>query len=275
MRIKVGGNVQVAQIMTRVPPIYPDEARQHHIEGRVVLHAVIGVEGGVKDLTVISGPQELAQSALDAVKQWRYKQTLLNGEPVEVDTTVTVDFRLKPSPDVATTSSEMPPLTPDTPATLSDPAALLKREHEALANVDPETAADIRRLLEVTGADKLTSMIFNSFMGPIREELVRSLPASEDREKIADRFIQKMEERASSGELIDVLIPIYAKHFTHEDLKNSLAFFESPSGRHFLQEQPAYLQEVQTAASEHWKEIVIPELLREMVAEFPQLGKKQ
>ena len=93
-RIRVGGNVQAASIVRQVMPIYPPIAKTAHISGTVMLHAIIGKDGSVQDLTYMSGPPLLMKSALDAVKQWRYKPTLLNGEPVEVDTTISVIFTL-------------------------------------------------------------------------------------------------------------------------------------------------------------------------------------
>ena len=75
-------------------PVYPPLARQARIQGNVVLHAIIDKDGKVAQLEVISGHPLLVQSALDAVKQWRYKPTLLNGDPVEVDTTITVTFTM-------------------------------------------------------------------------------------------------------------------------------------------------------------------------------------
>ena len=77
-----------------VEPIYPPDARAAGIQGSVVLDAVIGKDGIIENLKVLSGPPELARSALDAVKQWTYKPYLLNGEPVAVDTTITVTFAL-------------------------------------------------------------------------------------------------------------------------------------------------------------------------------------
>jgi len=93
-RIKQGGNVTAASIITQTKPVYPALARQARIQGNVVLHAIIDKDGKVAQLEVISGHPLLVQSALDAVKQWRYKPTLLNGDPVEVDTTITVTFTM-------------------------------------------------------------------------------------------------------------------------------------------------------------------------------------
>ena len=93
-RVKLGGNVEEAKIISRPQPIYPALARQARITGSVVLHAIIGKDGTVSQLEVVSGHPLLVQSALDAVKQWRYQPEVLNGDPVEVDTTITVTFQL-------------------------------------------------------------------------------------------------------------------------------------------------------------------------------------
>jgi len=92
--IRVGGNVQAARILNRVQPVYPPLARQTRISGTVRLHAIISKDGSIQQLEVISGHPLLQQAALDAVRQWRYQPTLLNGEPVEVDTTIDVIFSL-------------------------------------------------------------------------------------------------------------------------------------------------------------------------------------
>src|ERR1700720_4391441 len=93
-RVKQGGNVTAASIITQTRPLYPPLARQARIQGNVVLHAIIDKDGRVGELQVISGHPLLVQSALDAVKNWRYQPTQLNGEAVEVDTTITVTFVL-------------------------------------------------------------------------------------------------------------------------------------------------------------------------------------
>jgi protein TonB len=81
-------------ILTKAVPVYPPAAKKARIQGKVVLDAVIGTDGTVESLRVLSGPQELQQSALDAVRQWTYKPYLVNGEPVEVETTVNIIYML-------------------------------------------------------------------------------------------------------------------------------------------------------------------------------------
>jgi protein TonB len=92
--IRVGGNVQAANLIRQVRPSYPPLAKQARIQGTVKFNAVISKDGTIQNLTVVSGHPMLVQSALEAVKQWLYKPTLLNGEPVEVITTIDVNFTL-------------------------------------------------------------------------------------------------------------------------------------------------------------------------------------
>lgn len=93
-RIRVASRVAEANLIHDVPPQYPPEAGRERIEGTVVLMTVIGKDGSVQDVQVVSGLPLLAQAAIDAVKQWRYKPYLLNGEPVEIDSRVTINFTL-------------------------------------------------------------------------------------------------------------------------------------------------------------------------------------
>jgi len=93
-RVRVGGNVQAAKMVRQITPVYPQIAKTAHVQGTVVLHAIIAKDGTVQELQYISGPALLMRSAMDAVRQWRYQPTLLNGEPVEVDTTISVVFTL-------------------------------------------------------------------------------------------------------------------------------------------------------------------------------------
>jgi periplasmic protein TonB len=92
--LRVGGAVIAANLIRQITPVYPPIAKTAHISGTVVLHAIISKDGTIEQLEYISGPPLLMKNAMDAVRQWRYKPTMLNGEPVEVDTTVSVVFTL-------------------------------------------------------------------------------------------------------------------------------------------------------------------------------------
>jgi protein TonB len=93
-RRKVSEMQQMAQLTTRVEPRYPAIAIQIQREGRVELHALISTEGRIESLEVISGDPLFIQSALAAVREWRYRPTILNGRPIEVDTRITVIYTL-------------------------------------------------------------------------------------------------------------------------------------------------------------------------------------
>jgi TonB family protein len=86
LRIAIGGNVQTARLINRVQPVYPEEASKGKISGTVKLHVVIAKDGKILQIQVVSGHPLLVQAAIDAVRQWQYQPTLLNGQPVEVDT---------------------------------------------------------------------------------------------------------------------------------------------------------------------------------------------
>jgi TonB family protein len=89
LRVRIGGNVQRSKLLTKIDPIYPATKTQ----GSVLLHVVLAVDGSVSEITVVNGDPVLAKAAVDAVRQWRYQPTTLDSRPVEVDTTIQVEFK--------------------------------------------------------------------------------------------------------------------------------------------------------------------------------------
>jgi TonB family protein len=94
-KITVSAEVMAGNSQTKVTPVYPPDAKKARIQGTVVLKTTVGSDGKVEDVEAVSGPKELQQSALDAVRQWTYKPYLLNGEPIEVETQVSVIYSLE------------------------------------------------------------------------------------------------------------------------------------------------------------------------------------
>jgi protein TonB len=94
-RIRVSQGVTRGMVINKTEPKYPKIALAAHVAGVVLLKAVISKDGEVKELQVVSGHPLLAPAALDAVKQWRYRPYLLSGEPVEVETNITVTFQIE------------------------------------------------------------------------------------------------------------------------------------------------------------------------------------
>lgn len=97
-RLRLGGDLEASKIVSKVQPVYPDSAKSAGISGTVILHAVISMDGKPLSLRVMNSQidPDLARSAVEAVSQWRYTPTLLNGEPIEVDTTIKVNYSLAP-----------------------------------------------------------------------------------------------------------------------------------------------------------------------------------
>jgi TonB family protein len=94
-QLRVPGEQMQQMLVHKINPVYPVAAKQAHTQGKVILQAVIDAEGVPKDIQVISSPDEnLSQSALEAVRQWRYDTTLLNGKPTDVITTILVNYTL-------------------------------------------------------------------------------------------------------------------------------------------------------------------------------------
>ena len=94
-RVRVSQGVVKGLLTNRVEPTYPPVAREARIHGEVVLTAIIDRDGNIENLQLVSGHPMLAPAAINAVKQWQYKPYLLNGQAVEVETTITVNFELR------------------------------------------------------------------------------------------------------------------------------------------------------------------------------------
>jgi protein TonB len=93
-RIRISQGVTKGQLVYRKEPAYPPLARMARVQGEVLLKAIVGKDGSIRELEVVSGSSMLTAGAMAAVQQWRYRPFLLNGEPVEVETNVTVIFQI-------------------------------------------------------------------------------------------------------------------------------------------------------------------------------------
>jgi TonB family protein len=131
-RVRTSESIMQGLAITKVAPLYPPLARQAEIQGLVILKVQVNKTGEVVNIQLVSGHPLLAPAAIDAVKQWKYKPYLLNGDPVEVETHVTVNFTLagKPAPEGTvgsapdgTPEGEQGGIAPSTPADQSSVAA--------------------------------------------------------------------------------------------------------------------------------------------------------
>lgn len=241
-RIKMDRIVIATKILEKVPPVYPPLARQTRIQGTVRLHAIIGKDGLVKQLELISGHPLLVQSALDAVKKWQYEPVLLNGEPVEVDTTVDVIYALNQN------SAAAP--SPD--------------------KVDPQLKADVLHLLEVTHFKDRTAEGGQRMFEPMRPLLRSTLPETPNREKILDAYIAKLLALMQSDDFTDRVVTIYAKYFSDADVRAMTQFYATPTGQHFNAVMTDFMGDVskagQTVATDR-----LPDILKQLCSEYPEL----
>jgi TonB family protein len=91
-------SLQLGRLLSRVEPVYPEDAKEHGIQGIVKLHAIIGRQGSVKNLEPVDGSPVLVAAAINAVRQWRYSETILAGQSVETEEDIAVTFRLSNLP---------------------------------------------------------------------------------------------------------------------------------------------------------------------------------
>ena len=118
-RIRVSENVSRAFLVKKVDPVYPPLAKQARIQGTVILQVEVDKSGNVENVQLFSGHPMLATAAIDAVKRWKYKPYLLNGQPVEVETRVTVNFALPDTHPAEGVAGDMPGgFPPDAPSAI-------------------------------------------------------------------------------------------------------------------------------------------------------------
>jgi len=235
-RIKLGGRVSAAQLVNRVQPVYPPLARQTKISGTVRLHAIISKDGSVQQLEVLSGHPLLVQSALDAVRQWKYKPTLLEGEPVEVDTTIDVIYALnndKPKP-----------------------------------SIDPQLRADIVEMMKETHLTQTSKEAANEMFEKLRPQLFTTVKDEVLRKKIADSYLAKLTAIFDGDEFQEGVVAAYAKYFDDAEIKDLQKFYQSALGQKFNKVAgglTADLMELgQTIAKEK-----LPDIFSEMCKEYP------
>lgn len=220
-RIRVGGNILATKITHKVDPVYPPLAKIAHVTGMVVLHAIIARDGSVEQLEAVSGPELLKQAAMDAVKEWRYQPTRLNGQPVEVDTMIQVVFTLGES-DQATA----PPTDAGSQAGEAQPQA------DAQA-IDPQLKADILHLFDVMHLQARAVDMGHAMFQTIRPTLLAALPPTPNREKIAEAYGDRLFGLFSSQEFLDRSAALYAKYLSDSDVKALADFYQTPAGQHF------------------------------------------
>jgi len=242
-RIRVGGNVQQAKLIKQVQPVYPETAKKANASGTVLMNVIVAKDGTVQEIQYVSGPRLLMRAAMEAVKQWQYAPTLLDGEPIEVVTTVSVNFQLSDAPSPAPASA---------------------------SGADPQFRADLLKLLDVNHSWERMAEMGHQIFKSIRPLILREIPTTPDNEKIADAFEEKFVSVLQSPEMTDKLVEIYAKQLTDDDLKGLIQFYESPAGQHFNAAMPQIMSESMTLGM-GIGEGAFPRIWDELCGKYPQL----
>lgn len=211
-RVTINGNAMAARVVAIVEPAYPKALQDAHVAGTVILRAVIATDGSVKEITPLSGPQQLLSTAMNAVKQWKYQPTVLEGAPVEVSTTINIDFTPGQSPRYEQQGTAVP---------------------QTVGAMDPQLHADILRLIEATHLKQTMRDYGRQMMETMRPSIEDSLPPNANRKQIMDEVENKMTAALQSQAATDEIVVVYAKYLSDDDVKGAAAFYESPAGQRF------------------------------------------
>jgi TonB family protein len=260
-RIRVSGNEAAAKITHIVQPVYPDAAKAARVSGTVILHCVIAKDGSIMQLTYVSGPPLLLQAAMDAVHQWTYQPTLFNGKPVEVDTTISVVFVLGG--------------TPGDPAPLSRPPATANKSESMYvaapdAAMDPQCKADILHLMDVTHFKDQQQVVGRQMLNSFRPVLLATIPATPNREKIADAYMDRISSLLQSDEFTARVAALYAKDLTDSDARAAAAFYEATAGQHYFESITKMAPDLM-AIGQQIVHTNLRSILQDVCKEFPEL----
>lgn len=140
--------------------------------------------------------------------------------------------------------------------------------------VDPAKEADIRHLLDLVGAKKLMEQTVTVSLEQLKQTLLLALPKSDRTQKIAESFIQRFQKKFTAEGLTDLVIPIYDKYLSEEDIKGLIQFYSSPLGQRAAKVLPEITREAQIAGAQ-MGEKVAQAVLQEMQEEYPELKQLQ
>lgn len=243
LRVKLGGEVAVSRLVTQVQVSYPEIAKAAGVSGTVVLHVIIAKDGAVESAEYVSGPNLLLHAAMDAVRQWRYKPFVLDGQPVEVDTMVSVVFTL------------------DAPANSTEPP------------VDPQFKQDAMMLLDAMDYRTTAAKAVEASFEANRSAVETQFPDTPNKEKIIDEYRDKLVGLVQSQEFVDKVVAVYAKYLSDDDVKNLMQFYQSPSGKHFSDAQTGLMNDLGQAGVQLGREKILG-ILTDICNEYPELQGK-
>jgi TonB family protein len=251
-RVTINGNTMAARVLSIMLPPYPKDLQEARVSGTVILRAAIAKDGSVIELVPLSGPQQLWHITMEAVKQWRYQPTVVEGVPVEVSTTISIDFTLGKAPRYEQQGAAMP---------------------QTVAAMDPQLRADILRLIEATHLKATMRDYGHQMMETMRPSIEDSLPETANRKEIIGEVETKMTAALQSKAATDQIIMIYAKYLSDDDVKGAAAFYESPAGQRF-NSVSTQMEDDLSQSGEQFAMANLELILRSLCATHPELRGK-
>lgn len=159
-------------------------------------------------------------------------------------------------------------------ASSAQQAAVPRASKSTLADnaskMDPAKEADIRKLLDLAGTRDVAVRTLDQMSSTLRPVLENSMPPGDYRAKLIDLFFAKFKSKADAQHIVDLAVPIYDKHFSHEEIKGLMQFYQTPLGHKTLTELPSLLSELRDAG-EKWGQAVGRESMEEVLAEHPEM----
>lgn len=152
------------------------------------------------------------------------------------------------------------------------PAQSADAQSSARPKLTPEKEADIRKLLDLVDVSKLMSKTMDSMQANIRPMLLNAFPPGEYREKLIDLFFERFRTKADPKQMIDMAVDVYDKHFTDDEIKGLIKFYETPLGKKTVSALPELTAELQQKGGE-WGQRVGRESMQEVLAEHPDLAE--
>lgn len=140
--------------------------------------------------------------------------------------------------------------------------------------LNPSKEADIRRLIKLTGTGTMGAEMGRSLIEQVQPALESTLPPGERSRRIVRTFAEKVGKRFDSKTLTEMVVPIYDKHLTHQEVLDLIEFYQTPLGKRLLEVMPGIMEESQTAGR-RWSEKIFREVVQEMETEFPELKEIQ
>jgi hypothetical protein len=168
----------------------------------------------------------------------------------------------------ASVRAQTPPVSPNPPAKSATASAAPSVEKK----ISPVKEADIRKLLELTGATMTMELTMQSMEKNIKPVLANSLPPGDYREKLINLFFEKFHSKMDLQKLIDLAVPLYDKYYTDEDIKGLIQFYETPLGRKTVKALPNLMGELTDAGQKMGQDAARQSMI-EVIAEHPELEK--